>query len=100
MSNPLRKLARDQQCFVRLPECCNGNPQTVVLAHLRLSGISGMGMKSPDLLACPACSSCHDAIDRRANMDLEREYVRLAHLEGIARWQAELLKREVLLVCA
>jgi hypothetical protein len=37
------------------------------------------------LLGAWACSSCHDAIDRRSHTDLDRDYVRLAHLEGMAR---------------
>ena len=92
----LRQLARDQDCYVRLPGICNGDPQTTVLAHVRLIGVSGMGMKAPDILACPACSSCHDSIDRRAHMDLDRDYVRLAHFEGVARWQAKLWKHGVI----
>ena len=35
-------------------------------------------------------------IDRRAHMDLEREYVRLAHLEGVMRTQALLIREGVL----
>jgi len=100
MSHPLRNMARDQHCYVRLSECCNHDPETVVLAHLRLTGISGMGHKAPDILACPACSHCHDAIDRRAFMTLDRDYVRLAHLEGIARWLADLERREIIVVVA
>ena len=88
----LRALARDQLCYVRLPDICSGDRQTTVLAHVRLIGVSGMGMKAPDLLACPACSRCHDAIDRRANMDLDRDYVRLAHYEGVLRWQCKLIQ--------
>lgn len=92
----LRKAARGQPCFVRLPEVC-GDPETVVLAHFRLIGVSGLGIKSPDLIACPACGPCHDAIDRRRYMDLDRDYVRLAHLEGVVRWQAQLLKEGVII---
>lgn len=92
----LRKLARGQPCMVRLPGVCNHDSATTVLAHFRLVGVSGIGMKSPDLLAAFACSACHDAIDRRAHTDLDRDYVRLAHLEGVVRTQAELLKRGVI----
>lgn len=92
----LRKLARGRECTVRLVGICNRNPETTVLAHFRLVGVSGMGMKSPDLLAAFACSACHDAIDRRAHTDLDRDYVRLAHLEGVVRTQAELLKLGVI----
>jgi len=92
----LRKLAKDRPCMVRLPEICNHNNETTVLAHVRLPGISGMGMKSPDLIAAWACSACHDAIDRRSHTDLERDYVRLAHLEGMARTINELAKEGLL----
>jgi len=86
----LRKEAKGRGCMVRIPEVCNHNSETVVLAHYRLAGVSGIGMKSPDVLGAWACSSCHDAIDRRAHTDLDRDYVRLLHLEGMARTIAQL----------
>ncbi len=86
----LRKEARGRECQIRLP-VCNGDPATTVLAHYRLAGVSGMGMKAPDLVGAWACSACHDAADRRANLDLERDYVRLAHAEGVFRTQAILI---------
>lgn len=92
----LRKEAKGRGCMVRIPEVCNHNSETVVLAHYRLTGVSGIGMKSPDILGAWACSSCHDAIDRRAHTDLDRDYVRLLHLEGMARTLAQ-LNREGLL---
>jgi len=76
--------------MVRIPEVCNHNSETVVLAHYRLAGVSGIGMKAPDVLGAWACSACHDAIDRRAHTDLDRDYVRLLHLEGMARTIAQL----------
>lgn len=88
----LRKQAKGRDCMVRLPGICNHNPETTVLAHARLVGVSGMGMKADDLLGAWACSSCHDAIDRRAHTDLDRDYVRLAHLEGMVRTIAALKK--------
>lgn len=60
----LRNAARDQTCTLRL-DCCNGDPSTVVLAHLRCFGWGGMGDKPHDFLAVFACSDCHDALDRR-----------------------------------
>ena len=77
---------------MRLPGVCNHNSETVVLAHYRLAGVSGMGMKSPDIIGAWACSACHDAIDRRAHTDLERDFVRLAHLDGMVRTIAQLVK--------
>lgn len=87
----LRKYAAGKPCTVRIPSICNGDVTTTVLAHFRMSGISGMGMKSPDLLAAFACSDCHDAIDRRRFLNLDREYVRLLHLEAVMRTQSFLI---------
>lgn len=81
--------------MVRLEGVCNHNSETVVLAHIRMPGISGMGIKADDLLGAWACSSCHDAIDRRSHMDLDRDHVRLAHLEGMARTIAQLRKEDL-----
>lgn len=89
----LRKEARGRGCMVRLPDVCNHNSETTVLAHYRLPGVSGMGIKAAsDLIGAWACSSCHDAIDRRAHMDLDRDYVKLAHLEGMCRTIAVLTR--------
>jgi hypothetical protein len=65
----LRKEAKGRGCMVRIPEVCNHNSETTVLAHYRLAGVSGIDMKSPDVLGAWACSACHDAIDRRAHTD-------------------------------
>lgn len=89
--NP-RKAARGQPCQIRLPGVCNGNPETTVLAHYRLIGISGLGLKSPDQIAAFACSNCHDAVDRRRFTDLDFTQVRLAHAEGVFRTWALLNK--------
>lgn len=78
--------------MVRIPDVCSHNSETVVLAHYRLAGVSGMSMKSPDILGAWACSACHDAIDRRDYTDLDRDFVRLAHLEGMVRTIAQLVR--------
>ena len=82
--------------MVRLPDICNHNSATTILAHIRMPGISGMGIKANDILGAWACSACHDAIDRRSHTDLDRDYVRLAHLEGMARTINELCKEGLL----
>lgn len=87
----LRKQAAGRDCQVRLP-CCNGDQSTVVLAHVRSIGISGAGFKSPDQLGAWACFDCHDAVDRRRYLDYDKDFVRLAHLEGMLRTQAILIK--------
>ena len=64
VSPRIRKSARGRNCSLRLP-CCNYRPETTVLAHIRMLGNAGIGMKPDDWFAVYACSSCHDAIDRR-----------------------------------
>ncbi|VDS07538.1 hypothetical protein PARHAE_00715 [Paracoccus haematequi] len=59
-----RQNARGRECTLRLPSC-NGDPQTTVLAHLRMFGAAGMGQKPDDWFAVFACSACHDSLDRR-----------------------------------
>ena len=94
----LRKLARGQECMVRLPGICNRNPETVVLAHVRNQWFS-RGSKPLDICGVWACMACHDCIDaREKNSSLSRAeleaYVldalcrQLHHYakEGIVRW--------------
>ena len=56
---PIRKSARGQQCQVR-SFVCNGNPETVVLAH---RNGAGMACKADDRDAAYACSACHALLD-------------------------------------
>ncbi len=87
----LRKAARGRECQVRIPGVCNGNPETSVLAHIRLAGLCGTGIKPPDLIATIACSACHDEIDRRTHF-VDAGYVKECALEGMARTQVIWLK--------
>ncbi len=93
----LRKLARDKLCQIRLPGC-NGHAETTVLCHVRMSGISGMGLKAPDLLGAWGCSACHDVCDRRLRPPegMTLNDVRLAFLEGVMRTQAKLIEDGVI----
>ena len=81
-----RKSAKGQPCMIRLPGICNGDPETTVLAHYRLAGYCGTGLKPPDELGAYACSACHDEADRRTRI-MDTEYVRLCHAEGVMRTQ-------------
>ena len=84
----LRKAAQGRECQVRLPGICNGNPETTVLAHLRLMQISGMGMKAPDLLGAWCCSSCHTYVDTHHD-----DATTLCFFEGVFRTQDALIKQ-------
>ena len=81
---PARKAANGKPCMVRLPGC-DGGGETTVLAHYRLAGTCGTGIKPPDVLGAWACASCHDRIDGRVNTGLPRAELRLAHAEGVFR---------------
>ena len=92
----LRQLARGRECQVRLPGICNHDPATTILAHYRLSGLNGMGMKPPDVIAAYSCSSCNDVCDRRTYTNLSRDYVRLALAEGVMRTLVILVREDKL----
>ena len=84
----LRKAARGMPCMVRIPGICNGNPETTVLAHYRLAGYCGTGIKpDDDVFGAWACSNCHDLIDGRMRCAMTHAELRLAHAEGILRTQ-------------
>lgn len=83
----LRNFARGMPCQIRMPGVCNGDPDTTVLCHLRMIGISGMGMKANDLLGAWGCSDCHRYVDTHGIDG------RTALLEGMARTQALILER-------
>jgi hypothetical protein len=91
----LRDHARGKDCKIRLPGVCNFNPETTVLCHARLAGLTGMGQKAPDLLGAHGCSACHDEVDGRTRV-LEREFVRLCFYEGVLRTQASLIAEGVI----
>ncbi len=70
MKLDLRKLARGQDCQLRLHEddgtrICNFDSSTVVLCHARFGAVAGTGIKPPDLCGFYACSECHSVADRR-----------------------------------
>lgn len=90
----LTEAARGMDCQVRIPGVCNFNAETTVLAHYRLAGTCGIGIKPPDLLGAWCCSSCHDAIDGRVmRKDVDCAWDRLAHAEGCLRTLNELIRR-------
>ena len=95
----LRESARGQPCHLRLPGVCNGDPETTVLAHIRRGGTSGMGQKPPDICGVFACSSCHDAMDKRSNMGgYTTRKIDAAILEGQQRTLAHWWRNDVIKV--
>ncbi len=85
--------ARGQECQVRIPEICNGNPETVVLAHLNGAG---MGTKHENIHGAYTCSACHDVIDHRVKTLFDNDLIALWHLEGVIRTQIIMIKEGIL----
>lgn len=93
-STPIRASARGEECTIRLPMVCNGNPETTALCHSNLlADGKGMGLKAPDTRAAYGCSACHDVLDGRASrpsgwtyeMVLERFEVAIERTQAILR---------------
>ena len=85
----LRREAIGQTCQIRL-EGCTSEP--CCLCHWRQIGISGGGMKSPDLIGAWGCASCHAKVDasERDNTETQLDFAR-----AIFRTQNELIEREI-----
>lgn len=81
---PIRKSAKGQPCQVQ-SFACNGNPETVVLAH---RNGAGMGCKADDRDAAYACSDCHALLDGGyAQHGMTRAERDALHSEAITRTQ-------------
>lgn len=65
---------------------CNHDPETVVLAHIRIAGHAGMGLKPADYKACFACSHCHDVIDGRVKGEFTEKDLLRGHFETMDVW--------------
>jgi hypothetical protein len=92
----LRKLARGQDCLIRVPTVCNGNPDTVVLCHIRMIDLSGTGIKAPDVFATFGCSACHAVCDGQQKSEFSYSERRLLLLEGMLRYQLWLMEQGIL----
>jgi hypothetical protein len=93
--------ARGEQCQIRIPGVCTGNPESTVWAHANGSAAGkGIGMKSPDILGSYACQACHDEYDRRNRKSFRfghrREDVELWFWQGHARSICILLDKGLL----
>jgi len=86
----LRKEAKNRPCMVRVPEICTSGGEDTVLAHYRMAGASGVGMKPPDILGAWCCHACHDAVDGRNTKGRDREWLRFLHAEGVLRTLVQL----------
>lgn len=87
----LRKEARGRDCLIRVPGFCCHNPETTVGCHVRMLGISGAGMKAPDILIAWGCHICHGVCDGQIASEYTAGERRLMLLEGMARTIAVLV---------
>jgi len=79
---PITKSANGESCTIRLPGVCTYDNSTTVFAHI--NGIRfghGVGIKTK--LGAYACCACHDYLDGRVKNNFDKEYLKLAHLEGV-----------------
>jgi len=86
----LRQYAAGKPCMIRKENVCDGRTDTTVLAHFRMSGISGMGIKGPDLLAAWACANCHAWVDTHKDA-----YTQLDFAKGVLRTINRLIEEGV-----
>ena len=75
--------AKGQMCQIRIPNVCNGDPSTTVLAHLNGAG---MGTKHLNIHGAYACHACHLVVDG-APSEWPLATIRQWHLEGMKRTQ-------------
>lgn len=88
--------AKGQECQVRIPGFCNGDPQTTVFAHLNGGG---MGMKHPDTEGAYCCSACHDVLDERVRQYVfSRSELKLMHHEGAMRTRKILIEKGLIIL--
>ena len=52
--------------MVRVPGVCDGGGETTCLAHYRLAGYCGTGMKTDDALGAWCCAPCHAHVGDRS----------------------------------
>jgi len=78
-----QRSARGQDCTLTIPNVCNRNPETTVLAHV---GRHGSAKRNHDEDAVYACSACHDAIDYRTKVFLDNDMVSQELLRRDREW--------------
>ena len=91
--------ARGENCQVRIPGVCNGNPETVCWAHANGSAAGkGFGQKCPDFIGAYSCFACHAVYDRRVPYKGSRTAVELCFADGVFRSQRMLVEKGLLVV--
>ena len=88
----ITKSARGEDCSMRLPDVCNWNNETTVLAHFNTI-VKGIGIKSKDFHAGYLCSDCHDAIDGRAKHPFTEAEILQAQFDSMVETQLKLVDK-------
>ncbi len=82
---------------MRIPDVCNGNPETVVAAHSN-QYVHGKGgaLKAHDCFVAWACSDCHRELDQGNQLNYEQK----AHYwqRGFERTLLAAVEQEILKV--
>ncbi|MCH8506470.1 MAG: DUF1364 domain-containing protein [Ectothiorhodospiraceae bacterium] len=80
-SRQLRESARGQDCTIRLPGICSGDPATTILAHPPV-GNGGMSSKGSDDDGAFCCDACHSVIDGRVKARIHPEEILECWIRG------------------
>ena len=96
-SKKLRDSARGEQCTLRIPGVCCGDPETVVLAHPPVAN-GGMGTKGSDIDGAFACHQCHDVLDGRTTNTVPLWEVYECFIRGAAETRARMVERGLIKV--
>lgn len=97
MKKDLRNYARGKSCYLRLPGC-SFNTEETVLAHIRIGGTGGTGIKPPDICAVPLCNNCHAKVDGRERTALRKVDIQADLLRAQNQWLRDLWDDEVITV--
>lgn len=92
----LRDFARGKPCYLRLPGCSH-DPERTVLAHLRIGGVAGTGLKPPDICALPLDDYCHNVVDGRVKTELTQTEIRAELLRAQNQWLSDLWVHEYII---
>lgn len=85
-SPKLLNSAKGQDCTICIPGICNGNPETVVAAHVPFE-TKGMGIKSDDIFIAYGCSDCHAVVDYQDSrwQQFSKAGLYAMHIRGMMR---------------
>lgn len=86
-SKKITQSAKGEDCTLRIPGVCNGNPETTVFCHAP-SPLKGVGTKSDDFWGAYGCSKCHELIDKYT-----LEQAANTWMQGIFETQKKLIQK-------